>query len=143
MLMPDVNILVGAWNSADPQHDGLKDWLNDALMSGDGLLISSLVMSGVMRLLTNPHVLSRPMATSDALDNIDRLLSAPRTSLVHPGVRHYEIFTDLCRQVNARGNLISDAQHAALAIEHKATWVTLDSDFAKFSGLRWVSPVAG
>jgi len=28
-----------------------------------------------------------------------------------------------------------------VAIELGATWVTLDRDFARFSGLRWVSPL--
>ena len=37
------------------------------------------------------------------------------------------------------GNRIPDAYHAALAIEHGCTWVTLDRGFAAYSGLRLVN----
>ncbi|MCM0640528.1 PIN domain-containing protein [Cellulomonas wangsupingiae] len=41
---------------------------------------------------------------------------------------------ELCRAADARGNLVADAQHAAVAIEHGATWVSQDRDFARFPG---------
>ena len=37
------------------------------------------------------------------------------------------------------GNRIPDAYHAALAIEHGCTWVTLDRGFAAYSVLRLVN----
>jgi hypothetical protein len=36
---------------------------------------------------------------------------------------------------------VSDAHLAALAIAHAATLATCDRDFARFSGLRWLSPL--
>lgn len=39
------------------------------------------------------------------------------------------------------GNLVSDAHLAALAIEHGAELHSCDSDFSRFSGLRWVNPL--
>ena len=54
--------------------------------------------------------------------------------------RHWELVARLCREADARGNLVADAQHAAVAIENGATWVSLDRDFARFPGLRWVVP---
>jgi predicted nucleic acid-binding protein len=41
----------------------------------------------------------------------------------------------------ARGPLISDAHLAALAMEHGATLVTNDRDFARFAGLRVEYPL--
>lgn len=41
------------------------------------------------------------------------------------------------------GNLVTDAQLAALAIEHGAVLHTADSDFLRFRGLRWFNPVTG
>jgi hypothetical protein len=38
--------------------------------------------------------------------------------------------------VQARGNVVPDAYLAALAIEHGATWITLDRSFARFPHLR-------
>ncbi|MFZ4774134.1 MAG: PIN domain-containing protein [Terrimicrobiaceae bacterium] len=44
----------------------------------------------------------------------------------------------LCEETGATGKMVTDAQHAALAIENGCTWVTRDSDFEKFQpcGLR-------
>lgn len=38
----------------------------------------------------------------------------------------------LCRDVKAAGKLVTDAQHAAIAIAAGCTWVTRDQDFARF-----------
>ncbi|MEZ5137155.1 MAG: DUF5615 family PIN-like protein [Acidimicrobiales bacterium] len=38
------------------------------------------------------------------------------------------------------GNLTSDAHLAALAVEHGATVVTFDADFARFAGVPWRRP---
>ena len=57
-----------------------------------------------------------------------------------PGPRHWEIFARLCRESEARGNLVPDAYLAALAIESGCEWVTTDRDFSRFPGLRWKTP---
>jgi hypothetical protein len=59
---------------------------------------------------------------------------------VTPGSRHWTLFLDLCRKAGAKGNLVSDAYHAALAIESGCEWITTDRDFARFPGLRWRTP---
>jgi len=57
--------------------------------------------------------------------------------LVAPGARHCTIFTKLCREAAARGNLVPDAWLAALAIESGCELVTTDRDVARLPGLRW------
>ncbi len=47
----------------------------------------------------------------------------------------------LIRRYDLRGNLISDAHLAALAIEHGLTLCSVDTDFARFKELRWIDPV--
>jgi predicted nucleic acid-binding protein len=41
-----------------------------------------------------------------------------------------------------QGKLVADDYHAALAIEHGRELVTVDSDFARFAGLRYRHPLA-
>jgi len=60
---------------------------------------------------------------------------------VVPGTRHWNLFSDLCRRSHARGNLITDAYLAALAIEAGAEWITTDRDFARFPKLQWRHPL--
>lgn len=47
---------------------------------------------------------------------------------------------ELLEPLGAAGNLVNDAHLAALAIEHGAELNSLDSDFSRFSGLRWINP---
>jgi hypothetical protein len=46
----------------------------------------------------------------------------------------------LIAQHELRANLIADAHLAALAIEHGLTVVSADTDFARFSDIRWENP---
>ena len=57
------------------------------------------------------------------------------------GADHWTLFRSLVLDAGARGNAIPDATLAALALEHGATWVTTDRGFARFTGLRSVSPL--
>jgi predicted nucleic acid-binding protein len=58
-----------------------------------------------------------------------------------PGARHWQIFTDLCQSLSAIGNLIPDVWFAALAIESDCEWITTDTDYKKFPGLRSRHPL--
>lgn len=71
------------------------------------------------------------------------VLSGPAATAVCPGKNHLATFTRLCREVGARANAVSDAYHAAPAIEHGATWVTSGRGFARLPGLRWMPLPAG
>ena len=70
------------------------------------------------------------------------LLESSAVRVARAGDRHFTIFLNLCRTVNARGNLVPDAYLAALAIEFNCDWITTDRDFARFPGLRWRHPLA-
>jgi predicted nucleic acid-binding protein len=60
---------------------------------------------------------------------------------VSPGERHWDIFVELCREIDARGNDVPDAYHAAVAVENGATWYSADRGFARFRSLRWAHPL--
>lgn len=48
----------------------------------------------------------------------------------------------LVKELDLRGNLIADASLAALCIEHGLDVVSADTDFARFSEINWINPVA-
>jgi len=137
MIMPDVNVLVAAVRQDHPSHRLASDWLAGVTAGPEELGLSVLVLSGVVRVVTNPKIWVEPTAMSDILAELDRLLGYDNVRPVGPADRHWALFGQLCRDVRATGNLASDAQHAAVAIEHGATWVSFDRDFARFPGLAW------
>ena len=141
MIIPDVNVLVGALRSDAPHHDGLRTWLERAVAAPEDLGLTDAVLAGTVRVLTHPRVFATPTPLVTALEQVAALRAADGVARVAPGPRHWELVDGLCRTADARGNLVADAARAAVAIEHGALWVTLDRDFARFDGLRWASPL--
>ena len=110
------------------------------MVARGGVGLSSAVASGFVRIVTHRRIFVDPTPLADALAQVQVLRSNPEVTDVHPGPQHWDIFSRLCTEADARGSLVSDAAHAALAIEQGATWVTFDRDFARFPGLRWEVP---
>ena len=103
--------------------------------------LSSLALSGLVRIVTNPKVFEQPSTSQEVFGFIGELRRRPNAHLFNPGPGHWAIFEELCLQSGATGKLVADAYHAALAIEHGCVWVTTDADFARFPGLRWEHPL--
>lgn len=143
MIIPDVNVLVGAFRTDADRHPGLRGWLEGAVSGPELLALSDSVLGGAVRILTHPRVFAVPTPLVTALDQIAALRDADGVVRLSPGPRHWDIVDRLCRDSDARGNLVADAQHAALAVEHNAVWMTLNHDFARFPGLRWAHPLTG
>lgn len=143
MLLPDVNVLVYAHREDAPNHVAYLRWLQDTVNGDEAYGVSELVLSGFLRVVTHPKVFKRPSPVRDALAFAAQLRDQPNGVLVAPGPRHWEIFSRLCADVGARGNLVPDAYLAALAIEAGCEWITTDRDFSRFKGLRWRHPLDG
>lgn len=145
MLMPDVNVLVYAHRADSPAHSAYRSWL-DALVSGPHpFALSGLVAVAFVRIVTNRRIFEEPTPLPVALAAIDAIVARSTCRLLEPGPRHWELVAELCRKANVSGGAVSDAQHAAVAIENGCEWVTRDSDFRAFEphGLRWQHLVLG
>jgi hypothetical protein len=140
MEVPDVNILVNAFRRDAPDHAQYRAWLED-LINGDAAYgVVDPVLSGFVRIVTNPKIFAIPSPLDPALDFAEAFRSQPPAIHLFPGRRHWEVFTNLCRRVGARGNIIPDAWLAAMAIESGYIFVTADRGFGRFPGLRWRHP---
>jgi toxin-antitoxin system PIN domain toxin len=141
VILPDANVLIYAFRRDADRHEAFRDWLENALVEETAFGVSELVLSAVVRVTTHPRIFRPPNSVDQALTFAEFLLEQPNTVPITPGTRHWSIFADLCRRTEARGNLVSDAYYAALAIESGAEWITADRDFARFPGLRWRHPL--
>jgi len=141
MRLLDVNILVHAHREDSERHLEIKEWLESALIEPEGVAVSELVLSGCLRVITHPKVFKQPTPLLLALEFVESLRGLEGVKILAPGEKRWAIFASLCRASDARGNLVPDAYHAALAIETGCEWVTLDRGFARFQGLRVVHPL--
>jgi len=141
MIIPDINLLVYAHNSAATSHEQARVWweqtLNDTMPVG----LPWIVLSGYIRLMTHPRVLEKPISVDSARADVDAWLDQSCVLIVEPGEQFRHIFLDTLSQLGTAGNLTTDTYLAALAIEHQAVLQSFDSDFSRFPGLKWKNPI--
>lgn len=142
MTLPDVNLLLHAYNRESPVHAAALAWWESLLNGTSPVGLSWVAMLGFIRIATHPQVLANPMPVTIACHHVRGWLRRPYVTVLDPGSRHAEIVFGLLEAVGTAGNLTTDAHLAALAIEHQAELHSTDADFARFPGLRWRNPIA-
>ena len=141
MIVPDVNLLIYAYNDGAPYHDAARRWWEGLINGSERVGMPWVVLPGFVRLMTHPKALTAPISTSQALDYARVWFQYPHVTPVNPGAGH---LTHLQRNLNAAGvgaNLVTDAHVAALAMEYQAEVHSNDTDFSRFPGLRWRNPL--
>lgn len=141
MVVADVNLLLYAHVTGFRQHRAAKKWWEALLAGREQVGIAGPALFGFVRLATNRRVLDPPMDVEGALERVESWFSRTQVHFLQPGPRHLEIAFGLLRALGAAGNLTTDVQLAALAIENQAELHSNDSDFARFPDLRWVDPL--
>jgi toxin-antitoxin system PIN domain toxin len=141
MLIPDINILVHAYNLNSPIHSAARSWWETTLRRARPVGMPWATTLGFIRIMTHRGVLENPMRVHDALERARKWLEHPKVQILTPGEAHQGILFELLTRLGTAGNLTTDAHLAALAIEYQAELVSTDADFARFSGLRWFNPL--
>jgi toxin-antitoxin system PIN domain toxin len=141
MYLIDINVLVYAFRMEMPDSDRYARWLHNLIVSGERYGMADLVLSGFLRIITNPKIFNPPTSLTSALKFVEEITGNPNCVRITPGERHWNIFLNLCKVINTQGNLIPDAYLAALAIESGCEWITNDRSFANYPGLRWRHPL--
>ena len=141
MIIPDVNLVVHAYNAESPVHDRARNWLESLMSDPAPVGLPWATALGFIRITTHPRVMDHPLPVGTACTIVESWLAQPQVQILRPGRRHASILFDLLRRVGTAGNLTTDAHLAALAIEHQAELHSTDADFIRFSGLRWSNPL--
>ena len=142
MILVDANLLVYAFARDLPQHERARAWLDDQLNGPARVGIPWESLLAFVRLASNPRIFERPATVSRAWQQVLEWLAADRTWIPQATDAHPKVLTELLGEIGGRANLIPDAHLAALAIEHGLAVCSSDGDFARFSGIRWINPLA-
>jgi uncharacterized protein len=134
-------VLVYAHRSDSDRHAEYRGWLEQVMNDDQAFGIADIVLTGFLRIVTHPRVFKQPTPLPQAAAFCAAIRSRPNATVLSPGQRHWQIFTDLCTEVGARGNLIPDAYLAAIAIETGSDWITTDGDYRRFPALRVRHPL--
>lgn len=142
MILPDLNLILYAYNRGSASHLPAKTWWETTLSNPRPVGLCWALMLGFIRLSTHRSVFKEPLSVSASCDEVRAWLAQPQVVILEPGQRHATILFDLLERLGTGGNLTTDAHLAALAIEHQCELHSTDSDFSRFPGLRWRNPLA-
>jgi toxin-antitoxin system PIN domain toxin len=142
VILPDINLLLHAYNSESRVHAAARAWWEELLSGTRPVALAWVALLGFIRISTHRQILGNPWPAATACARVRAWLSQPYVTIVDPGNRHAEILFGLLESLGTAGNLTTDAHLAALAIEHQAELHSTDADFERFPGLRWTNPLA-
>lgn len=141
-MLVDANILLYAVDSASRYHDRAREWL-ETVLNGDrpvGIPWSSI--GAFLRIASHPRAARNPLDPGEAWEHVAAWLATPVAWVPPATERTAAILGRLVTEHGITGNLVPDAQLAALALEHGLTICSADSDFARFTKVRWKNPLA-
>jgi toxin-antitoxin system PIN domain toxin len=141
-VLVDANILLYSVDVTSPFHPAADRWLTDALNGTRRIGLPWMSLTAFVRIATNPRAAREPLTPAEAWAHVDGWLDAPAAWIPHPGREHRSILRDLLIRLDLRAGLVTDAVLAALCIEYGQAIVSADSDFARFTELTWINPVA-
>ncbi len=140
-MLVDANLLLYAVDSRSPHNERAASWLSEQLNSATRVALPWESLAAFVRIATHPRAADRPMTPTEAWDFVSDWLTVPTVWIPTPTDRHAEVFGDLVTKYRLAGNLVPDGHLAALAIEHGLEMFSADTDFARFSEIRWTNPL--
>lgn len=141
-MLLDANLLLFAVDERSPFHARALEWLTEELNGEQPVGLPWQSLGAFLRIVTRPRISARPLSPAEAWRYVQDWLACDVSWLAVPTERHATILGELIERYQLRGNLIPDAQLAALAIEHGVGVCSADTDFARFSELSWLNPLA-
>ena len=141
MIIPDLNLLIYAYDVQSRFHRRASEWWIQCISENKPIGIPWIVVLGFIRLWTTPRLFANPMSVDHAARFVESWLERPNVRMIEPGPRHAELLFGFLRAEGKGGNLTTDAHLAALAIESRGIIHTADTDFLRFSGVRWHNPL--
>ena len=142
MILPDVNLLIHAYNRDSQVHAAAKSWWEDSVNGSRPVGLAWVAILGFVRITTHRQILDNPLPVVESCNHVRSWLAQPQVTVLVPGDRHAEILFGFLENLGTAANLTTDAHLAALALEYQAELHTTDADFCRFPGLRWRNPLA-
>jgi uncharacterized protein len=141
-MLIDANLLLFAVDASSPFHKPAATWLADAINGAQRVAVPWPVLSAFLRISTHPRASEHPLSPEEAWRYVDDWLACETVWIPNPTDRHADILRALVLGYQLRANLVSDAHLAALAVEYGLTVYSADTDFARFTEIRWINPLA-
>ena len=128
MILPDLNLLLYAYNPYSREHESARRWWESALAGGEIIGLPDEISLGFVRIATHPRLGPATVSVEAAKRVMLTWLKQPGVRVLLPKEDHASKVLDLMQRAGASGALTSDASLAVHAMENRATLCTNDSD---------------
>ena len=142
MIVPDLDLLIYAYNEGSEFHQGASAWWEELVNGAEPVGMPWQVSDGFIRQISNPSVTNQPRTPAEAARVVAQWFSNDHIVALEPGPRYLEILEQILDAAGGTTRLVPDATIAALALESGAEVHTNNArDFQRFPGLRWRNPL--
>ena len=134
MIGVDTNVLVYAHRDESEHHRLAAAWVRHLAEGPAPWALPVFALGEFLRVVTHPKLFDRPTSPATAIEFLSMLLESPTVRVIAPGRLFPRLLADTVLAAEARGNLVFDAQIAAVCREHGVDrLLTRDRDFQRFS----------
>jgi len=141
-VLIDANLLIYALDTESPHHASAATWVEDVFNGDQRVALPLQTIGAVVRITTHPKIMTAPFDASTIAGVVDDWLALPNVWVPPAGGQTAHILSRLIRTYRLTANLVPDGQLAAMAIEHGIAVASTDTDFARFSEVTWINPLA-
>lgn len=142
MMLLDANILLYAVDAHSAHNEPAAAWLSDVLNGDRRVGLPWQTIGGFIRISTHPRINESPLSTTEAWSYVKEWLACDPVWVPPATERTARVLAELMASSGPTGNLVPDAQLAALAIEHGLTVCSADTDFGRFPEVSRLNPLA-
>jgi uncharacterized protein len=136
VIAVDTNILIYADRAELPLHRLALGAIRRLAEGSEAWAIPVFCIGEFLRVVSHSRVFVPPTPIADAWASVNALLGSPSARLLTPGEAYVALLGEQLKSSGATGNLVFDAQIAAVCLEHGArSLLTEDRDFARFDGI--------
>lgn len=140
-MIVDANLLLYAVDEKSTHNPTAAVWLQETLDGDSRVGLPWQTIGAFLRIVTHPRVTENPLSGTEAWRYVQEWLAVPVVWIPPATEITARVYARLCAQVEISGNLVPDAQLAALAIEHGVEIASADTDFMRFPGIRLTNPL--
>ena len=143
MILPDVNLILYAYDLDSPFHPVAATWWTKCLSSAEPVGLAQVVVFAFLRLSTSPRIFVNPFPVDAAIREVYGWSEQPNVRVLAADQDHWQQVCRLLKDAGGSGNLVTDAQLGAFALTYRGTVHTADTDFQRFPGVSWFNPITG
>jgi hypothetical protein len=142
MIIPDANLLLYDTDQDCADHQSAFGWWKKILAGPEEIGLCAVVAFAFIRLSTNRKVFRNPLEVKDACARVANWLEFPNVIWLDARLEDFAEAERLLRAAGTGGNLVTDAQIAAIAKRVGGLVHSCDHDFSRFPGIERTDPLA-